>query len=141
MARRLYRQFLRLIPAYVDSPGVKEFMQRNVSANMRRQGMKTEDLLEAMQMLQDTATLRELCREQLRSEFTAVTNTNPKLTAQLVREGRDELLKIQKMIIQGGMKIPESNPISPHSPSSPPPLFDKPPVASNRSSSARSVDT
>ena len=59
----LYRRTLRMIPAYVASPGVKRFALRDLSAAAKAENLSPEDVAEIKMALMDPVQMRDATYE------------------------------------------------------------------------------
>lgn len=65
----LYRRFLRLAEPYVESPGVKRFLQDQLMAEARGQSLSAADLAEYKMQLTDNHALAAYVRDFVGEHF------------------------------------------------------------------------
>ncbi len=98
---QLYRRAFSLVGPYVDSPGVQEFMKREMVRELSAQGMTKEKILELEQVVGKKENLLEACKENVRSLFRDKMNEDrPAEIEYLVRQGQVELDAVEEKIIK-----------------------------------------
>ncbi|KAL6052876.1 hypothetical protein QOT17_013327 [Balamuthia mandrillaris] len=98
----LYKRAMRLALPYVESPGVKEFMRREMVREMQARRLATHDeILEVEKTALDKDTLLHHCREQVRELFREQAGESaPHKVEYLVRQGHAELNAVEDQIIK-----------------------------------------
>eukprot|EP00003_Mantamonas_plastica_P008931 TRINITY_DN1806_c0_g1_i10.p2 TRINITY_DN1806_c0_g1~~TRINITY_DN1806_c0_g1_i10.p2 ORF type:complete len:132 (+),score=36.11 TRINITY_DN1806_c0_g1_i10:132-527(+) len=96
---RVYRKSLKLIPSYVRSPGVKEYLEAEFVSTLSSFGTEEKVIGELKEKLNDVEYLENTCRMQVRGQFERFDDVDGIKADKLLTEAMGQLDSIQRNII------------------------------------------